>query len=101
MGVHIQWLKEQDGQIGVFRCGEGFNKFGDPWEMVSVIQRTEDGGVHMFGVQSNMRPTQLFRFKEDIEFLMRQEGVSYIIWEKLRPDGTMKHIKIKIKEEGQ
>ena len=95
MGVHLQWLKEKDGQIGVFRCGEGFDKFGDPYEMVSTIQRLSDGGVHMFGVQSTMK-VQLLKHLSTIWEKMRQEGISYIIWEKLRPDGTMKHVRIKI-----
>lgn len=100
MKAHIQWLKEEDGQIGVFRCGEGFDEFSDPYEMVSTIQRLPDGGAHMFGVQSNMRPTQLFKFKKEIEKLMRQEGVSYIIWEKLlRDKKTMKKVKINIKND--
>ncbi len=96
MGANIQWLSERDGQIGVFRCGEGFNKFGDPWEMVSVIQTIKDDGLHMFGVQSNMRATQIFRYFPTIKKLMKDEGVKYIIWEKLRPDGSMKHVRIEI-----
>ncbi|KKK89394.1 hypothetical protein LCGC14_1746060 [marine sediment metagenome] len=97
MKASIQWLKEKEGQIGVFRCGEGFDKFGDPYEMVSTIQHLPDGGVHMFGVQSTLK-VQLFKHLREIRKLMRQEGIKYIIWEKLRPDGTMKNIRIDIKE---
>ena len=95
MGAKIQWLSEKDGEIGVFRCGHGFNVFGDPYEMVSTIQKLPDGGVHMFGVQSTLG-YQLFQNLPVIRELMRKEGfVSYIIWEKLRPDGTMKKVRIK------
>lgn len=97
MGAHIQWLKEQDGEIGVFRCGEEFDKFGDPYEMVSTIQRLPDGGVHMFGAQSNLK-VQLFKHLLAIRKLMGEEEIRYIIWEKLKPDGTMKNIRINIKE---
>ena len=96
MKAHIQWLEEKEGQIGVFRCGEGFDKFGDPYEMVSTIQRLSDGGVHMFGVQSTLK-VQLFKHFREIRELMKKEGVKYIVWEKLRSNGTMKNVRINIK----
>lgn len=99
MGANIQWLKEQDGEIGIFRCGEAFSEFLDPWGMASVIQRTEDGGAHMLVGYSNMKPMELFKYKEDIEKLMKEQNISYIIWEKLRPDGTVKQVRIKIPKE--
>jgi len=99
MGCEIQWLKEKDGETGVFRCGEGFDKFGDPYEMVGTVQRLSDSGLHMFGVQSNLKRMQLFTFLPEIKKLMKKEGIEYIIWEKLRPDGSMKNIRIDIKED--
>ncbi len=96
MGVNIQWLKEKDGQIGVFRCGEDFDEFGDPYEMVSVIQRIEDGGAHMFGVQSVLKK-QLFKHLKQIRELMKSEDIKYIIWERLQQNGTFKEIRMNIK----
>ena len=97
MKAHIQWLEEKDGQIGVFRCGKEFNKFGDSYEIAGTVQKLLDGGLHISGVQSILKES-LFKYFPAIRKLMKQEEIKYIIWERLRPDGTMKSIRINIKE---
>jgi len=97
MPAHIQWLKESDGEIGVFRAGEGFNEYGDPYELVCTVQRLSGGGLHMFGVQSNLRE-KLMRLLSNSHEALTANGVKYIIWERLKPDGTMREVKINLED---
>ena len=92
---NIQWLSENDGRIGVFRYGAGFNKHGDPYELSCTIQQLPEGGLRLFGATSNFKKN-LLSHRREIRNILLDAGVTFLLFERLQADKSFKDVFFKL-----
>ena len=93
MGAGIEWL------TGILRVGPEFEDYGDQYRHSGTV--ILDGKTLTIKGMSASLEGSLLDEREEIRKLLLPMGVKWVVWERRRKSGKVKHIEMKITEDVQ